>query len=57
MIINNKLNINQYNPRVKTEETILKLLVQDKDLISDEYELMLYPLAHISTYKNKETDK
>lgn len=46
MIINDKIHIDEYDPCIKTEETIFDLLIRDKDLISDEYELMVYPLAH-----------
>lgn len=33
-------------PYIQTEETICRLLIRDKNQLSDEFELMPYPLAH-----------
>lgn len=46
MIINNSINFTEWDPYISTEETICKLLIRDKRQISDDYELMPYPLAH-----------
>jgi len=46
VIINSQISFTEYDPYIKTEETIFNLLERDKDLISDMYELMPYPLAH-----------
>jgi len=47
MIINKSLNLMQFDPYIKTEETICKLLERDKGGISDDYTLMFMPLTHI----------
>jgi hypothetical protein len=37
----------QYCPYIRTEETIFELMERDKHLVSDDYELMCVPLAHL----------
>ncbi|CAG7581513.1 MAG: putative glycosyltransferase [uncultured marine phage] len=46
MKINNSVEFQDFCPYIKTEETIFELIKRDKDLISDDFELMPYPLAH-----------
>src|SRR5690606_21734362 len=58
MIINDHIRISEYDPYIKTEETIFNLLIRDKNLISDDFELMPYPLAHwINTFGIQTTNK
>ena len=46
MKINKDISFKDFCPYIKTEETIYELLERDQDQISDDYELMPYPLAH-----------
>ena len=47
-----------FDPYIPTEETIFKLLERDKDLISDDYELFVYPLAYwINNYGVQKTNE
>ena len=58
MIINKNIEISDFCPFVHTEETIIKDMLKCSEIISDEYELMPYPLAHwLNTYDVKNTNE
>jgi len=46
-MIFNKIHGLEYCPYIRTEETIFDLLERDRDQISDDYELINLPLAHM----------
>lgn len=46
MIINKDISEMDFCPYIDTEKDVIKCIVDKKDMISNEYELMPYPLAH-----------
>lgn len=58
MLINNQIKNIDFCPFVHTEETFIKSIIDFSNFISDEYELMPYPLAHwLNTFDVKKTNE